>query len=382
MCLTESPTYISAREIPVREITALPPMFALAAEPASAPAGRRFALRLDVTNHLDAEGGFRFFVHPAEGLAAEPMEGALRVAPRALMSQEIALTTARTLPPGRRQISVTAVSPDGARNDLTSVVQVTSPLELAVRPADPASPLRPPFPIIVEVANRDDRPVSGRVELAVPAGFNVQPVRQEFSDLKPGGTMPMRCELASERTATAKDVLTATCATSDGLKIVEKKFLSPVVVDADGNGLADGWKINPENTSAKSARNAAAVSIEPGHTEFLCQKIQCTRFTDGWIILHRDGQDTIVKGRRYRITFSARQEGLDKTGSLGVAVYNIKPWQGCGAEEFYPLTNDWQTVTTEFTAKHDSTNARFEFFFTETGTVWIENMRLEEVEKK
>jgi hypothetical protein len=338
-------------------------------------------LRFEVTNHLDAEGEFRFFVHPTEGLMVEPNEGVLRVAPQTSKSASITVSSPRLLAPGRRQMALTALSPDGAANELSAVVEITSPLAVTVRPVDLKSSLQPPYTLQVEVTNMDDRPTSGGIELRAPDGFAMQPSRQEFAELKPGGTMVMRSELSSSRAVTPRDALTATCATNDGLKIVERKALLPIVVDADGNGLADGWKINPENTSAASGRNAATVSIEPGHSEFLCQKIQCTRFTNGWIILHRDNQDTIVKGRRYRITFSARQEGLDKTGALGVAVYNIKPWQGCGPEEHYRLTNDWQTFSTEFTAKRDSTNARFEFFFTETGTVWIENMRLEQVGK-
>jgi hypothetical protein len=378
VCLTESPTYICAAKLPVTEITPLPPMFSLGVEPRSVTAGHRFALRLDVTNHLDGEGEFHFSVHPADGMTIEPAEGSLSAAPGAAKSQAITVSTARPLAPGMREMKVTATSPDNVKTELTAVVEVTTPLMLTVRPADPKSKLRLPLSLVADTANRDDRPYSGRVELSVPPGFSIQPTQHAF-ELPPGGTATMQCELTSTRGATVKDMLTATCATDDGLKIACAKSLLPVVVDADGNGLADGWKINPENTAVTSARNAATVSIEPGHTEFLCQRIRCTRFTDGWIILHRDNQDTIVKGRRYRITFSARQEGLK--GGLGVAVYNIKPWQSCGIEEHHQLSNDWQTITTEFVAKRDSTNVRFEFFFTETGTVWIENMRLQEIGK-
>jgi hypothetical protein len=148
-----------------------------------------------------------------------------------------------------------------------------------------------------------------------------------------------------------------------------------VVLDADGNGLADGWRINPENTGQPEQRNVAEVSVEPGDTEFLCQKVHCPRFTSGWIILHRDGKDPIEKGKRYRITFRARQRGIE--GTVGVAVYHIQPWDGCGLESHFRVGADWQTITTEFTARRGSDNARFEFYFTETGTLWIEGMRLE-----
>ena len=77
------------------------------------------------------------------------------------------------------------------------------------------------------------------------------------------------------------------------------------------------------------------------------------------------------------MTFRARAEGLK--GTVGVAVYNIQPWQCCGLESHYRIGSDWQTVKTEFTATRDSDNVRFEMFFTEVGTVWLEGMRPEQV---
>jgi len=85
----------------------------------------------------------------------------------------------------------------------------------------------------------------------------------------------------------------------------------------------------------------------------------------------------VEKGRRYGITYRARQEGLDST--VGAAVFNLTPWENCSIEHKTVVDADWREYRHDFTAKRDSDQARLEFYFTETGTVWLEGMRLEAV---
>ncbi|MBU4373390.1 MAG: NPCBM/NEW2 domain-containing protein, partial [Euryarchaeota archaeon] len=375
--VTESPSYISTSRIGVSEIKQLPSMFDLTVDHSSATAGQPIMLRLDVINQLDSEGEFRFNVRAAEHLTIKPKEGILNLGPGIKASKSITLNATRELLPGHHEITVTAVAPDGSHKDLKAIIEFKSPLELSVFPADFRSNFYPPFSFLVELLNRDTRPISGRLIFSVPQGFRVKPVDHTFTELAPWKTISLECELFSERAAMPMDLLNITSLTDDGLKVSDVRSLMPVIVDVDDNGHADGWKFFAQNTSKTSVRNEATVCIVPGHSEFLCQKIQCTHFSDGWIILSRESQGTIVKGRRYRITFSARQEGMK--GGLSAEVFNIKPWQSCSGEQNFCLSNDWQTFKTEFEAKRSSSKFLFEFFFTETGTVWIENMKLEDV---
>jgi hypothetical protein len=185
--------------------------------------------------------------------------------------------------------------------------------------------------------------------------------------------------LTAERPPTGDEALTMAARTDDGARRTVSRSLRPTVRDEDSNGVADGWQINPQSSPVEGKQNVARVSLEPGDAEFFCQRIDCPQFVNGWIILHRDRQDPIVQGRRYRIRFRARQQGLE--GTVGVAVYNIQPWQSCGIEQHFRIPENWQSFTTPFTATRDSDNVRFEFYFIETGTLWLEGMRLEEVEK-
>jgi len=203
----------------------------------------------------------------------------------------------------------------------------------------------------------------------------VTPARLPLPTLAPGATAPLSTELAAARAIRSEDSLQVVVACEDGARAEVIRSLAPTILDADGNGLADGWRINPETTSEDTPGNIARVSIEPGGSEFNCQRIDCPRFRSGWIILHRDGADEVIRDAGYRITFRARQRGLK--GTVGVAVYNIRPWECCGIEKQLRIGPDWQTYTAEFRATRDSGLARFEFFFTETGTLWLEGIRLE-----
>ncbi|OGV74240.1 MAG: hypothetical protein A3K19_14190 [Lentisphaerae bacterium RIFOXYB12_FULL_65_16] len=247
---------------------------------------------------------------------------------------------------------------------------------MQVQPFAIPKPDGKPVDIDLVLRNRDERPVSGELTFQVPDGFEAIPSSMQVSALAPRAELTPHLQLRGTRTPQPQDQVSFRLTTDRGARVESSRTLVPTIADADNDGLADGWRLNPESTGTSTGQaNAAEAAIEAGFAEFHCQKINCTRFVNGWIILSRDGQDRILKDRRYRVAFRARQQGL--TGTIGVAVYNIKPWQGCGLERQFRVGEEWQTFSTDFTATRDSTNARFEFFFTEPGTLWIEGMRLE-----
>jgi len=344
-------------------------------------AGHQDTLTCRIENVFAGGPSFRVEVGSPAGLTAQTPGQEARIAPRQSGSVPLLLRADRDAQPGERAAPIRVTLPGGMTVDFEARVRVLAPLSLAVEPFDTGTLGKAPADTAVLVRNNDDRPVSGEVTLSGPAGGTMTPAVVRFADVPPGEVAKLPVTVACAGAPGSGDALRLRATTADGARVEARRSLKPVVLDADGNGLADGWRINPENTGQPEQRNVAEVSVEPGDTEFLCQRVHCTRFTSGWIILHRDGQDPqdpIVKGKRYRITFRARQRGI--MGTVGLAVYNIQPWQGCGIESQFRVGPDWQDFTYTFTATRDSDNVRFEFFFTETGTVWIEGMRLEGTE--
>lgn len=339
-------------------------------------AGHAVTVNCSVENAFGEGDRFGVRAAPPEALSASEPEQEVRVPRGETRVAAVTLRAARGAGPAEHAVPVTVTLPDGLEAPLTAYVRVLAPLSVTVEPFDCALLGREPVAVSVLVRNHDDRALSGDVTIAVPEGFSAAPGEAAFGDLAPGATATVEVTITADRPPTAADSLLLQARATDGALAEARRSLQPTVSDADGDGVADGWRINPGG-GPPERRNLAEVSIEPGHAEFLCQRIHCTRFGGGWIIFHRDGQDPIVKGRRYRITWWARQRDLE--GTLGVAVYHINPWQSCGIESHFRVGADWQEFTTEFTATRDSDNARFEFYFTEEGTVWIEGMRLEEV---
>ena len=338
-------------------------------------AGQAVTLNCSVENVFGEGEQFTVRAAPPEELST-PEQQQVRVPRGETRVVPVTVTAARAARPREHAVPVTVTLPDGLEAPLTAYVRVLAPLSVSVEPFDCALLGREPVPVSVLVRSNDDHALSGDVTVAVPEGFSVAPGEAAFGDLAPGATVTVAVTLAADRPPTAADRLLLQARTTDGAIAEARRSLQPTVLDADGDGVADGWRINPGGGPPERP-NLVEFSIEPGHAEFFCQRIHCTRFTGGWVIFHRDGQDPIVKDRRYRITWWARQRDLE--GTLGVAVYNIVPWEGCGIESHFRVGADWQQFTTEFTATRDSDNARFEFYFTEEGTVWIEGMRLEEV---
>jgi hypothetical protein len=274
-------------------------------------------------------------------------------------------------------VPTVAILPGGETVPFAVSLRILPPVTAEVDAFDWTRLGAAPVALLPAVTNRDDCPLSGRLVIKASDGFAVTPASFEFGNLAPGARRPFAATLVGTRQPAAGDRIELTVTSADGASTALTRSLSPTVLDRDRDGLADGWRLNAENTGTLAERNQAVATIETGDREFFCQRVHCQRFTSGWIILHRDRQDRITKGRRYRVTCRARQAGL--AGTVGVGVFSLQPWLNCGIENHFRLGPQWQDVAQEFVATTDSDNVRFEFYFTETGTLWIEGMRLAEV---
>jgi len=366
--------YLEGPAVSRVQVAAVAPL-ALSPAHVEAIAGAQVQLVCSIENAFGEPADFAAQPGAVEGLRFADA-GKLRLAPGQRGEICLVATVARDAAAGWRAVPVAIAVPGGASPVLRATVRVIPPVSASLRPCDCARLSATPLPAQVELRNAEGRPLSGEVALTAPPGLKAEPATLRFTNLAGLATQTLDFALTAARPVTSADRLTLRVNCADGAHTERAYSLAPTVLDRDGNGVADGWKLNPEGGPPEQ-RNLGEASIEPGDSEFFCQKIKCTRFGGGWIILHRDGQDQIAGGQRYRVTFRARAEGLK--GTVGVAVYNIQPWQSCGLESHYRIGPDWQTVQAEFTAKRDSDNVRFEVYFTEVGTVWLEGMRLQQL---
>lgn len=365
--------YLEAPSLRGVEVSEIEPLSLTPAAVEAVPGGR-VELVCSIENAFGQTAEFVARPDPTEGLtfpAADP----LRLAPGERGEVRLVGTIAREAAAGRREVSIAVAVPGDVKPVLRSTLTILPPVIVRVVPFDCARLGPTPTPVRVELCAAEGKPLAGEVTFTVPEGLHVTPGVVPFADLT---SQPKALEVAltADRAIASSDTLAMRVRCADGAHHERTLSLAPTVLDADGDGVADGWQLNPEG-GPPDRRNLAQATIAPGDSEFFCQKITCTRFGGGWIILHRDGQDKIVAGRRYRAIFRARTEGLK--GAVGVAVYNIQPWQSCGLEVGSRIGADWQAISIPFTATRDSNNVRFELFFTEVGTVWLEGMRLEEV---
>ncbi|NPV46531.1 MAG: hypothetical protein HPY69_06220 [Armatimonadetes bacterium] len=339
-------------------------------------AGASLELACSLRNDFGMPATFTVRPGRADGVVPAAAVERVRLAPGEEAQVRLALAVTRDAAPGLREIPVSVTVPGGQEITLRAFVRVQQPLRLTVRPfrTDQLGPTV--TPVEVEVHNVAGSPLTGRLEAAVPEGYVVDPKTQTFSDLAGGGTRVLPVGLTATRPVVSTDALALRATCTDGAHAERTISLSPTIADRDGDGVADGWRLNPEGGPPERP-NLAEASIETGDSEFCCQRITCTRFGGGWIILHRDRQDHITRGKRYRVTYRARCQGV--TSLVGVAVYNIVPWESCGLQKEQRIGSDWETVTHEFTATRDSDDVRFEVYFMSVGTLWVEGLRLEEL---
>ena len=136
---------------------------------------------------------------------------------------------------------------------------------------------------------------------------------------------------------------------------------------------------NPSNWSLSTHGNDAnltAVELPDG-TRAL--KLECTRFERGWVIAAQDGVVKIAKGQWYSLSFRARAEDL--RGGCRVAIYQREPWQSCGLVRGFVPGDVWQDYEMGFEGALDADDTRFEFYFSATGALFLDEVRLVAAER-
>jgi len=146
--------------------------------------------------------------------------------------------------------------------------------------------------------------------------------------------------------------------------------------DSDGNGMADHWAFSGDaNVKVTWAREAGP---HGGHA----QKLTCT-----WLVgtgpathamLAQVNTFSLREGHWYRLTLKAKGE-IPST-AVSVAIRQMGPWEDCGLYRMFRVQPNWRAEQFVFRANRDiSSNIRLQIWFTEVGTLWLDDVRLVEL---
>ncbi len=142
-------------------------------------------------------------------------------------------------------------------------------------------------------------------------------------------------------------------------------------VDSDRDGLADGWLFVP----MRSDKIDATYSLEPG-IKGLCQRLSCTRFEGGHVMLAQVGKVAVQAGKWYVLEFWARGQGI---GTARVAIQDTRVWRHVGLYHSFSPTARWRHWRIRFAASASvSETSRLQFWFLSTGTLWLDEVVLHE----
>lgn len=145
--------------------------------------------------------------------------------------------------------------------------------------------------------------------------------------------------------------------------------------DTDGNGMADHWQF------AGDKDVVVTWGRDTGYKEQFSQRLTCTSFTSrnpaSHAMLCQVGALNLKKGQWYKITFAAKQKGI-LGRAVQVAISNTKSWTNCGLQESFRASSEWKSFEFVFRATQTiSESIRLQFWFTSTGTLWLDEVQLQ-----
>ena len=148
--------------------------------------------------------------------------------------------------------------------------------------------------------------------------------------------------------------------------------------DTDNNGMADHWQFaGDEAVTATWAR-------DNGFEGRFSQQLTCTNFSSlspaSHAMLCQVNTLSLQKGKWYRISFAARQQNIP-SGAVHVAISNTKAWSNCGLRESCRVSPKWKQFQFGFRSTETISNhIRLQFWYTTTGSFWLDDVRLEPAE--
>jgi hypothetical protein len=157
--------------------------------------------------------------------------------------------------------------------------------------------------------------------------------------------------------------------------------------DADGDGMADYWQF------AGDKGVTVTWGRDVGFTGRFSQRLTCTQFTNlspaSHAMLCQTDTLKLQKDNWYRISFAAKQQGIPGQ-VVYVGISDTKSWYDTGLRESFrvpvkkPAPSEiegWKEFEFVFQATQTITeHIRLQFWYTSTGALWLDNVRLEPCE--
>lgn len=157
--------------------------------------------------------------------------------------------------------------------------------------------------------------------------------------------------------------------------MADNMLLNPYfAADADEDGLADGWEFAPGGARDKMEVSFARERLDTGR---FAQRIMCTRFEGGHVMICQLGSVKVIEGRWYECSLRYRGENLDVAS---VGLHDTNGWRHLGLWKSFSPRRYWRTLRVRFQADHTAAETtRFQIWFTSTGTLWIADVSIREV---
>lgn len=148
--------------------------------------------------------------------------------------------------------------------------------------------------------------------------------------------------------------------------------------DTDGDGMADHWQF------AGDKGVTVTWGRDVGFTGRFSQRLTCTQFTNlssaSHAMLCQLDTLKLQKGKWYRISFAAKQQRIPGQ-VVYVGISDTKSWYDTGLHESFRVPVEWKEFEFVFQATQTITeHIRLQFWYTSTGTLWLDNVRLEPCE--
>jgi hypothetical protein len=145
--------------------------------------------------------------------------------------------------------------------------------------------------------------------------------------------------------------------------------------DEDDNGLADHWRF------AGDSGVVATWGRNKGYSGQFSQRLTCTSFTSlspaSHAMICQVDTLKLEKGKWYRFSFAARQQGIPGR-AVKIAISNTKSWTNCGLQESFRASSKWKKFEYTFRAAETISNhVRLQFWYTSTGSLWLDEVKLE-----
>ena len=138
-------------------------------------------------------------------------------------------------------------------------------------------------------------------------------------------------------------------------------------------------------SAAGDAGVRQTLSLQTNAAAGRCAKLACTAYTrrgpSSHAMLAQVGKVALKKGQMYRLSCRLRAERL-RSRYVRVAISDTASWSNCGLQAGFSVGRSWRPFEAFFTATRTVDRAsRLQFWFAETGTLWIDDIRIVPVSK-